>query len=276
MTNLDSILKSRDITLPTKVCLVKAMVFPEVMYGCESWSIKKVERPRIDAFWKCGVGGDSWDSLGLHSNQTSQSYVKSILNIHSRDWCWGWSSNTLATWWEELTHWKRSWCWVILKAGGEGGDKGWDGWMASPIQWTWVWASSGRWWGTVRPGVLQSVGLQRVRHDWVTEHHLPNIINKIFLFPNTMKSEGLVLLWHPNEQVLQNGNALVWKQITMSDALFPTNPLLFLYESAPQVMSTRRQKITFACKSNHSLTPLYSIFSIFPNLSVQCIFVLSF
>ena len=113
-------------------------------------------------------------------------------------------------------------------------------------------------------------------HTWLTEQHLPNIINKIFLFPNTMKSEGLVLLWHPNEQVLRNGNALVWKQITMSDVLFPTNPLLFLYESAPQVMSTRRQQVTFACKSNHSLTPLHSIFWIFPNLFVQCIFVLSF
>ena len=90
-----------------------------------------------------------------------------ILNIHWKDWCWSWSSNTLATWWEEPTHWKRPWCW--LRARGEGGDKGQDGWMATPTQWTWVWANSGRWWRTEKPGVLQSTGSQRVRHDWATE-----------------------------------------------------------------------------------------------------------
>ena len=75
----------------------------------------------------------------------------------------------LATWWEELTHWKRPWCWERLKVGGEGDDRGWDGWMASPTQWTWVWVNSGSWWWTGKPGVLQSLGSQRVRHDWVTE-----------------------------------------------------------------------------------------------------------
>jgi len=62
-----------------------------------------------------------------------------------KDWCWSWSSNTLATWCEEPTHWKRPWCWEGLKAGAEGDGKGWDGWMASLTRWTWVWASSGRW-----------------------------------------------------------------------------------------------------------------------------------
>ena len=75
----------------------------------------------------------------------------------------------LATWCEELTHWKRPWCWERLKAGGEGDDRGWDGWMASLIQWTWVWVNSGSWWWTERPGVLRSMGSQRVRHDWATE-----------------------------------------------------------------------------------------------------------
>ena len=70
---------------------------------------------------------------------------------------------------EELIHLKRPWCWERLKAGGEGDDRGWDGWMASPTQWTWVWASSGSWWWTGKPGMLQSMGSQRVRHDWVTE-----------------------------------------------------------------------------------------------------------
>ena len=118
----------------------------------------------------CGVEeDDSWESLGLQEDHTSQSWRKSILNIHWKDWCWSWNSNTLATWYEELTHWKRSWCWERLKAGGEGDDRGWDGWMASLIRWTWIWASSPCWWWTGRPNMLQSTGLQRVGHDWATE-----------------------------------------------------------------------------------------------------------
>ena len=80
-----------------------------------------------------------------------------------------WNSNTLATWWEELIHLKRPWCWERLRAGGEGDDRRWDGWMASPTQWTWVWVDSSSWWWTERPGVLQFMGLQRVRHNWATE-----------------------------------------------------------------------------------------------------------
>ena len=77
--------------------------------------------------------------------------------------------NTLATWCEELTHLKRPWCWEWLKAGGEGDDRGWDGWMASPTQWTWVWVNSGSWWWTGRPGMLWFMGSQRLRHDWATK-----------------------------------------------------------------------------------------------------------
>ena len=72
-------------------------------------------------------------------------------------------------WCEELTHWKRPWCWEGLGTGGEGDDRGWDGWMASPTRWTWVWVNSGSWWWTGRPGMLQFMGLQRVGHDWATE-----------------------------------------------------------------------------------------------------------
>ena len=104
----------------------------------------------------CGVGEDSWESLGLQGDLTR----KSVLNIHWKHW--GWSSNTLATWCEELTHWKRPWWWEGLKWGGEGGDRGWDGWMALLIWWVWVWASSGSWWWTRKTGVLQSMELQRV------------------------------------------------------------------------------------------------------------------
>ena len=80
-----------------------------------------------------------------------------------------WNSSTLVTSCEELTHWKRPWCWKGLGAGGEGDDRGWDGWMASATQGTWVWVNSGSWWWTGRPGVLWFMGLQRVRHDWATE-----------------------------------------------------------------------------------------------------------
>ena len=77
--------------------------------------------------------------------------------------------NTLATWCKELSHWKRPWCWERLKAGGEGDNRGWDGWMASPTRWTWVWTSSWSWWWTGKPGVLQSMGSQRLGHDWTNE-----------------------------------------------------------------------------------------------------------
>ena len=116
----------------------------------------------------CGVGKDSWESLAWHRDQTSHSSRKLVLNIHWKDWCWSWRSNTLATWSEELTHWNRFWCWERLKA-EEGGNRRWDGRMASPTQWTWVWENSGSWWWTGRPGVLQSMGSQRVRHNWETE-----------------------------------------------------------------------------------------------------------
>ena len=89
-----------------------------------------------------------------------------------------WNYNTLATWCKELTHLKRLWCWERLKAGGEGDNKGWDGWMASPTHWIWVWASSGSWWWTGKPGVLQSMGLQRVRNDWATELNWPELLKK--------------------------------------------------------------------------------------------------
>ena len=95
----------------------------------------------------------------LASRRSNQTILKeSVPNIHWKDWCWSWNSNTLATWCEELTHWKRPWCWERLKVGGKGDDKGWDGWMASTTRWTWVWASSESWWWTSKPGVLQPMG----------------------------------------------------------------------------------------------------------------------
>ena len=109
MTSLDSILKSREITLPTKVHLFKAMVFPVVMYGHETWTLKKAERQKIDAFelW-------CWRRLlrvPFTKRRSSQSIQRrSVLGVHWKDWCWSWNSNTFATWCEELTHLKRRWC----------------------------------------------------------------------------------------------------------------------------------------------------------------------
>ena len=117
----------------------------------------------------CGIGKDFWESLGLQGDPTSQSWRKSVLNIHWKDWSWCWNSNTLAIWCEELTHWEWPWRWERLKAGEDGDNRGWDGWMASPTQRTWVWANSGCWWWTGKPGMLQSTGSQRVGHDWATE-----------------------------------------------------------------------------------------------------------
>ena len=165
MTNQDSILKSRDITLLTKVCLVKAMVFPVVMYGCESWTIKKAERQRMDAFelW-------CWRRLlrvPWTVRRSNQSILKeSVLNIHWKDWCSSWNSNTLAPWCEELTHWKRPWCWERLKAEGEGDSREWDGWMASPPWCTWLWARSRTWWWT---GTLVCCSLWGLKESWLSD-----------------------------------------------------------------------------------------------------------
>ena len=168
MTNLDSICKSRDITLPTRIHLVKAMVFPVVMYGCESWTVKKAECQRIDAFklW-------CWRRLLIvpwTARRSNQSIMKEINpGISLEGMMLKLKLSTLATSCEELTHWKRLWCWEGLGAVGEGDDWGWDGWMASRTRWTWVWVNSGRWWWTGRPGVLRFMGSQRVGHDWATE-----------------------------------------------------------------------------------------------------------
>ena len=117
----------------------------------------------------CEVGEDSWESLELQGDPTSPFWRRSALGFLWKEWCWSWSSSTLATSCKKLTHWKRLWCWEGLGAGGKGDDRGWDGWMASLTRWTWVWVNSGRWWWTGKPDVLWFMGLQRVGHDWATE-----------------------------------------------------------------------------------------------------------
>ena len=164
MTNLDSMLKSRDITLPIKVRLVKAMVFLVVMYGCRSWTIKKAEWQRIDAFelW-------CWRRLlrvPWTARRSNQSILKEIGPECSLE---GLMLKLKLQYFGHLMQrtdsLEKTLCWERLKARGEGDNRGWDGWMASPTQWTWVWVNSGSWWWTGSPaGMLQSMGSQRVGH----------------------------------------------------------------------------------------------------------------
>ena len=168
MTNVGSILKSKDITLPTKVHLVKVLVCPVVTYGCESWTIKKGECQRTDAseLW-------CWRRL-LRVPWTARRSNQSILKEISPECSLEWLILKLKLQYFGHLMWRadsfeRPWCWERLRAEGEGDDRRWDGWMASPTQWTWVWVDSGSWWWTGRPGVLWFMVLQRVRHDWETE-----------------------------------------------------------------------------------------------------------
>ena len=164
---LSSILKSRDITLTTKVLLVKAIVFSVVMYGCDSWTIKKAEHQRIDAFelWY-------WRRLlrvPWTARRSNQSILKEISPGCSLE---GLMLKLKLQYFGHLirrTDSERPWCWKRLKARREGDNRGWDGWMASPTRWTGGWVNSRSWWWTGRPDVLQSMGWQRVGHDWATE-----------------------------------------------------------------------------------------------------------
>ena len=166
MTNLNNILKRGDITLPTKVCLFKAIVFPVVMYGCKSWTIKKAECQRIDAF-------DLWCWRRLlrvpwTARRSNQSILKkSVLNIHWKDWCWSWNFNI---WPPDGKTDSLEKTLMLRKVEGRR-RRGWQRMrrlhgITDMVDMIWV--SSRRWWWTGKPGVLQSMELQRVGHDWET------------------------------------------------------------------------------------------------------------
>ena len=168
MTHLDGILKSRDITLSTKVCLVKAMVFPGVKYGCESWTTKKAEHRRIDAFelW-------CWRRL-LRILWTARSSNQSILTQISPGCSLeGLMLKLKLQYFGYLMRRADSLEKTLMLGKIEGGRRRrWQRmrcWMASPTQWTWVWVDSSSWWWTGRPGVLRFMGSQRVGHNWATE-----------------------------------------------------------------------------------------------------------
>ena len=166
--------------MPIKVHIVKAMVFLVVMYGCESW--KEVWEPKNSCF----------QTVVLEKTLENPLDSKEVNPKGDQSWAFigrtdveAENSNTLATWCEALTHLKRPWCWERLRAGGEGDNRGWDGWMASPTQWTWVWVGSRSWCWTGRPVVLQLMGSQRIRHDWVTE----------------LNSESGMILWQNRKNI---------------------------------------------------------------------------
>ena len=195
MTNPYSILKSRGITLLTKVCLVKAMVFPVVMYRCGSWTIKKAECQRIDVFelW-------CWRRLlrvpwtARRSNQSSLKEISpeySLEGLMLKLQYFGhlmWRTNSLEK--------------TLMLGMTEGrrkrldDDRGWDGWKASLTRWTWVWASSRSCWWTGKPGVLQSMGLQRVRHDRVIELNWTDQSYKCNFFFPLHSSRALLAKMH--------------------------------------------------------------------------------
>ena len=186
MSNLDSILKSRDITLSTKVHIVKAMFFPVVMYGCESWTIKKAERWRIDSFelWR-------WRRLLRVPWTTARISNKSILKEISPEYSLeGLMLKLKFQYFGHLmqrTDWERPWCWERLKAGGKGDDR---------IRWHHqlngheFWVNSGSWWWTGRPGPLLSMGSQRVGHNWATELNWTEATEQQLLCSNTNTSNS--------------------------------------------------------------------------------------
>ena len=166
-SKLGSILKSRDITLPTKICLVKAMVFPVVMYGCESWTVKKAECQRIDGFalW-------CWRRLlrvPWPARRSNQSILKKISPDYPLE---GLIPKLKLQCFGHLMQRTESLEKTLMLGKIEGRRRGWQKmwwWMASLTQWTWVWISSRRWCWTGKPGVLQSMGSKRIGHDWATD-----------------------------------------------------------------------------------------------------------
>ena len=169
--------------MPTNVHLVKAKVFPVVMYRCETWTIKKAEHQRIDAFelwcWK-RLLRVSWTA-----RRSNQSILKEISPEYSLE---GWMLKLKLQYFghpmRRIDSLKKTLTLEKIEGGREGDDRGWHGWIASPNLWTWVWVNSRSWWWTGRSGVLWSMGLQRIGHDWVTELNWIKLTCKYWVFPS--------------------------------------------------------------------------------------------
>ena len=226
MTNLDSIFKSRDITLPTEVRLVKGYDFSSchvwmwVLDYEESWALKNW------CFW----------SVVLEKTLESPLDCKEIQPVHSEgDQPWDFFGRNDAKaeisvfghLCKELTHWKRLWCWEGMGAGGEGDDRGWNGWMASLTRWTWVWVNSGSWWWTGRPGMLRFM----VQESDTTERlHWTEMLNHVQLFCDAMESSPPGSSVHGISQI----RILEWVAISFSKASFRP-----LFESESSALAGR-------------------------------------
>ena len=179
LTNIDSRLNWELYMDPTKISRVKDIFFPVVVYGCKSWTIKKAESWWNDAFalwcWRILFFFGSYLRVPCSARRSNELILKEINPEYSLEGLMlKLKLQFLAIWWEDLTHWKRPWCWERLRTGGEGDERGWDGWMASLTHWTWVWTNSGKWWEIRRViawcsavhGVSKS---QTQLNDWITE-----------------------------------------------------------------------------------------------------------
>ena len=188
--------------------------------------------------------------------------------LYWKDWCSSWNSNTLATWWEELTHWKRPWSWKRLKAGGEGDDRGWDGWITSLTQWTWIWVDSGSWWWTGRPGVLQSMGLQRVRHNWVTELNWSVSACHVWLFvtPWTTVCQASLAItnsWNllklmSVESVMPSNHLILCRPLLLSLSIF-ASIRVFSSESVLHIRWTTYWSFSFSISPSNEYPGLISL-----------------
>ena len=186
------------------LCMTSTLlnIYCYLLYSLLLYSVKKAEHWKIDSFelW-------CWRRLlrvPWTARRSNQSILKEISPGCSLEGLMlKLKLQTLATWCKELTHWKSPWCWDGLAAGGEGDNRGWDGWMASPTLWTWVWVDSGNWWWTGRPGVLWFMGSQRVRHDWVTELNWTELIvlSRVQLFVTlwTITCQALLSMEFPRQ-----------------------------------------------------------------------------
>ena len=160
------------------------------------WELDHKKRLRAEKLMllNCGAGEDFWESLGLQGDQTSQSQWKTTLNIHWTDWYWSWNSSTLATWYKELTHWQRPWCWERLRTKGKEGDRAWDDWMASLTQWAWVWVNSGSWWWIGRPFMLWFMESQS--WTWLSDWTQLNWCWKDWRLEKKGTTEDEMVGWH--------------------------------------------------------------------------------
>ena len=214
----------------------------------------------------CGVGEDSWESLGLQEDSTSPFWRRSALGFLWREWCWSWNSSTLATSCEELTHWKRLWCCEGLGAGGEGDNRGWEGWMASLTRWTWVWVNSRSWWWTGRPGMLQFMGSQRFGQDWATDLIWSDLKEKV-----SVGGSGSCFLWTNDYlEYIQDIVVTLGMQQFLADSLLIF--LVMLPLSVPKFFhDSVFPALLFSLLLNINLVP-----SLFPHFPSLFIYILSF